>query len=50
MEEKAYKTMGRCGACNIALGVIAIVTGLTSGILLLVAGGKLLAAKSKILF
>lgn len=50
MEEKVYKTMGRGGALNITLGVIAIVTGLTSGVLLIIAGGRLLAAKSKILF
>ncbi len=50
MEEKIYKTMGRTGAWNIVLGIILIVVGLTSGILLLISGGRLLVSKSKIIF
>ena len=50
MEEKAYKIMGLTGGLNITLGVIAIVAGITSGVLLIVGGGRLLAAKSKLLF
>ena len=49
MEEKIYKTMGRSGALSIVLGV-SIVVGLTSGVMLLISGGRLLAGKSKILF
>ena len=37
--EKAYTTMKKVGALNIALGVITIVTGLVVGILMLTAGG-----------
>ena len=44
MEEKIYKSMGRFGALSIADGVVAIVTGVASGVLLL------LANRSKILF
>ncbi len=50
MEEKTYKTMNGAGALNIVLGAIAIVTGVTSGVLLIITGAKLLAGKSKILF
>ena len=47
MEEKIYKTMGRSGALSIVLGVV---TGVASGVLLLISGARLLADKSKILF
>ena len=50
MEEKVYKTMNGAGALNIEIGVIAIVAGLTSGILLLISGAKLLIHKSNIMF
>ena len=50
MDEKIYKAMGRAGALSIILGGVLIVVGLTSGILLLISGGRLLIGKSKILF
>ena len=50
MDERIYKIMSRSGALNIVIVVISIVAGLTSGVLLLISGGKLLAGKSKILF
>jgi hypothetical protein len=50
MEEKTYKIMGLTGGLNITLGVIAIVAGVAGGVLLLVSGARLLAAKSKLLF
>lgn len=50
MEERAYKVMGRSGALNIILGVIAIATGVASGVLLVIAGARLLSTKSKLLF
>lgn len=50
MEEKTYKTMNGAGALNIVLGVVAIVTGVATGVLLIISGAKLLAGKSKILF
>ena len=49
MEEKTYKIMGLTGGLNITLGVIAIVAGVAGGVLLLVSGARLLAAKSKLL-
>ena len=50
MEEKTYKIMGLTGGLNITLGVIASVAGVAGGVLLLVSGARLLAAKSKLLF
>lgn len=50
MDEKVYKTMNGAGALNIVMGVIALVVGLTGGILLIISGAKLIAGKSKILF
>lgn len=50
MEERLYKIMKRSGGCNIAIGVITLVVGMATGILLIVSGAKLLAGKSKILF
>lgn len=50
MEQKVYKIMKGAGATNIAVGVITLVVGLVSGILLIVTGGRLIAGKSKILF
>ena len=47
MTEKTYKVMGLAGGANIAIGIISIVVGVTTGIILLVSGGKLLGAKSK---
>lgn len=50
MEERTYKTMGGAGALNLAIGVIAIVAGVASGVLLIISGAKLLAGRSKIIF
>ena len=50
MEEKVYKMMGGCGALNSAVGITVLVTGIVSGVLLLIGGAKLLARRSKILF
>lgn len=50
MNEKLYKTMGVAGAGNLTLGVIAIVTGVVSGILLIVSGARLLKKRSEIMF
>ena len=35
MEERTYKVMGGSGALNIAVGVVALVVGVASGVLLL---------------
>lgn len=50
MEEKIYKTMGRVGAWNIAIGVVLIVVGLATGVISIISGGKLIKDKSSIMF
>ena len=50
MEEKVYKTMSGAGALNIVLGVIALVTGIATGVLLIISGSKLLTRKSNLMF
>lgn len=48
--EKAYKTMKTSGAINIALGVVVLVLGLASGILMIASGGCLLKNKRHIVW
>ena len=50
MNEKAYKTMTNVGAGNLVLGILLVVVGLVSGILMNVGGGRLLKSKSDLLF
>ena len=50
MDQKIYKVMKGAGATNIALGVITLITGMVTGILLIIAGAKLTAGQSRILF
>lgn len=50
MTEKTYKAMRNAGAANIAIGVICIVVGVASGVILLVSGGGLLKEKKKLTF
>lgn len=42
MSEKAYKTMRSTGAGTLAIGICILVTGIVSGILLIVNGARLL--------
>ena len=46
MGEKLYKTLGVVGAGSIALGIITLVTGVVTGILMIINGGRLLKGKS----
>ncbi len=50
MSEKLYKTMGVTGAGNLTIGIITIVTGVVSGILLIISGARLLKKRSEIIF
>ncbi len=49
MNEKVYKTMTGAGAGNIAVGIVVLVTGIVSGILMIVNGARSLKRKSEIL-
>jgi hypothetical protein len=49
MEERTYKVLGGSGAVNIAFGIISIVVGVTTGVFLIITGGKLLASRKNII-
>ena len=42
MNEKAYKTMGITGAASIAVGIVALVIGITLGVISVISGAQLL--------
>lgn len=48
--EKVYKTMGSVGAGNIALGILMIAVGVTTGILTIVSGARLLGNRKNMTF
>ena len=48
-EEKIYKTMGKAGVWNIVIAIIIMVTGIVSGIMLLISGAKLLLRKGDVI-
>lgn len=50
MNEKIYKTMSRTGACNLALGVVVLVTGIVTGVLMIISGAKLIKQKYELTF
>ncbi len=50
MMEKIYHTMKSVGVWNLILGILLIVAGLVSGVLLILNGAKLLKKKSDLLF
>ena len=49
MNEKVYKTIGFSGASSLAIGICILVTGIASGVVLIVSGARLLKSKKKIL-
>ena len=49
MNEKLYKTVSGAGAGNLELGIITLVTGIVTGILMIVNGARLLKGKSDIM-
>lgn len=50
MNEKAYKTMGITGAAGIAVGIVALVTGITVGVISVVGGAQLLKDRKGLTF
>ena len=49
MNEKVFKTLANTGIANLVMGIVMIVTGVTSGVLLLVTGAKLIKSKDKLM-
>lgn len=50
MNEKIYKAMSSAGAGSLTLGIIILVTGIVTGVLMIVNGAKLIRRKSDLLF
>lgn len=50
MMEKIYHTMKSVGVWNLVLGILMIIAGVLSGILLILNGARLLKKKSDLLF
>lgn len=50
MKEKAYVAMSQSAVVNLVLGVVVLVMGMATGILLLVSGARLLKSKKGITF
>lgn len=48
--EKTYKLMKACGGAGIAIGIIMIVVGVTTGIISIIGGARLLIGKNDIEF
>lgn len=48
--EKTYKIMANVGAGDLALGIIVLLTGIVTGILMIVNGARLLKGKSELMF
>lgn len=50
MEEKAYKTMGSAGAASLVIGICILAGAVSSGILLIVHGARLLRNRKHLSF
>lgn len=50
MTEKLYKKMKSTGAQSLVIGIVLIVFGIASGVMLIVNGGRLLSHKPDTLF
>lgn len=50
MTENVFKTMGRCGGGNIAMGIITIISGVSVGVCLIVSGASLLKNRADLTF
>ena len=50
MNEKLYHTMSLTGALDIALGIIILIVGVTSGVIAIVNGARLLQTRKNLTF
>ncbi len=48
--EKVYKTMKRTGVLNIVIGSVILAAGISTGILAIISGARLLSRKSDLTF
>ena len=50
MGEKIYKTMKSVGSFNLVMGILLIISGITTGVLFIAKGARLLKDKSELMF
>ena len=50
MNEKAFKTMGVAGAGSIVIGIVMIIAGITTGIIAVVSGARLMKDRKGLTF
>ncbi len=50
MNEKVYKTMSFAGISSVVVGIVMIVTGVTTGIIAIISGARLLKDKKGLMF
>ena len=50
MGEKIYKTMKSVGSFNLVMGILLIVSGITTGVLFIAKGARLLKDKSELMW
>lgn len=50
MVEKVYRTMKSVGAFNIVMGILIIISGITTGVIVITEGARLLRDKSDLTF
>lgn len=49
MNEKIFKTVSGAAVWNLVMGIIVLVTGIVSGVLLLVSGARLFRSKNDLM-
>ena len=49
MNEKFFKQVANTGISNLVMGIIVIVTGVTSGVILIVSGAKIMKKKDDLM-
>lgn len=49
MNEKTFKTVSNTGVLNLVLGIVVLVSGIASGVLLLISAARLLKSKNNMM-
>lgn len=49
MNEKLFKTVSSAGIWNLVMGIVILITGVASGVLLLISSARLLKSKNDVI-